>query len=377
MPQNGRRKGNRPDAGNGHARTQEALQAAAEAGLRYVSDDEPGITRRGRGKGWSYHAPDGSLIRDRKARERIAALAIPPAWSEVWICRDARGHIQATGRDDAGRKQYRYHEKWIEVRDATKFDRLIRFGEKLPAIRERVEAAMRKRSLSRDKVLATVIRLLETTCMRVGNDEYARENGTYGLTTIRKRHVDLQGSTIRFSFEGKGDQLIEVSVRDARIARVVRECQDLPGYELFKYIDVNGDRQDVKSEDVNAWIREVSGEDFTAKDFRTWMATVHAFTRLAQFDTEGDDEDPDLDAHCLIAVDYVAEQLRNTRAVSRASYIHPGVLDAYTNGEHGLFTVKRVRRKNCMDREEVALLRLLRAGPGAGSGAGSSSKDGG
>jgi DNA topoisomerase-1 len=368
MPGNGGNGRRGPDAGNG-PRAEEAIQAASEAGLRYVRDDEPGLTRLRRGKGWSYHSPDGSLIRDRKVRDRIAAMAIPPAWKDVWICRDARGHIQATGRDDAGRKQYRYHEKWVEVRDATKFDRLIRFGEKLPAMRERVEAALRKRDLSREKVLATVIRLLETTCIRVGNDEYARENGTYGLTTLRKRHVDLEGSTIRFHFEGKGDQLIELAVRDARIARVVRECREIPGYELFKYFDENGDRQDVKSDDVNAWIREISGEDFTAKDFRTWMATVHAFTRLAQFDPD-DDEDPDLDAHCLIAVDYVAEQLRNTRAVSRGSYIHPGVLNAYTSAERKLFTTKRIRSKEYMDAEELALLRLLRASPGSGTGNG-------
>lgn len=361
MPGNGANNGNNGSGGgNGQARVEEAIQAASEAGLRYVSDDEAGLSRRRRGKGWSYHAPDGSVIRDRKVRERIAALAIPPAWTEVWICRDARGHIQATGRDDAGRKQYRYHEKWTEVRDTTKFHRMIRFGEKLPAIRERVEAAMRKRDLSREKALATVLRLLETTCIRVGNDAYARENGTYGLTTIRKRHVELDGSTIRFQFEAKGAQDVEVSVRDARIARVVRECQDIPGYELFKYFDENGERRDVKSEDVNAYIREISGEDFTAKDFRTWMATLHAFTRLAQFDPTDDDEDPDLDAHCLVAVDYVAEQLRNTRAVSRGSYIHPGVLEAYTNAERKLFTTKRVASKDWMDAEEVALLRLLR-----------------
>lgn len=339
---------------------EDPARAASAAGLRHVSDQRPGITRRRRGKGWSYHAPDGELIRDEKARGRIASLAIPPAWTEVWICPDRRGHLQATGRDDRGRKQYRYHPRWREVRDATKFHRMVRFGESLPAIRAGVEGALRERSLSREKVLATVVRLLETTCIRIGNDQYARENGTYGLTTLRRRHVRVEGPKIRFRFEAKGGQEVEVSIQDAKVARVVRECRDIPGYELFQYTDEEGERRDVKSEDVNAYLKELSGEDFTAKDFRTWIGTLHAFSRLC---ARGDATDQaEAEKHRLEAIGYVAEQLRNTRAVCRDFYIHPGVLDAYEEGSlcerfAAGFPETDVEH---MDPAEVALLRLLR-----------------
>ncbi len=336
------------------------MRAASAAGLRHVADAGGGITRRRRGKGWSYHAPDGELIRDEQTRERIASLAIPPAWTEVWISPDPRGHVQATGRDDRGRKQYRYHPRWREIRDATKFHRMVRFGESLPAIRAAVEAALRKRSLTREKVLATVVRLLETSCIRIGNDEYARENGTYGLTTLRRRHVQLEGSRVRFRFEAKGRQEVEVSIRDPKVVRVVRECREIPGYELFQYVDEEGEKRDVKSEDVNAYLKELSGEDFTAKDFRTWIGTLHAFSRLCAHGVPADETEAK--KHRLEAVDHVAEQLRNTRAVCRDFYVHPGVLDAYDEGRLCESFIEGFPEQSAdhMDPAEVALLRLLR-----------------
>ena len=225
--------------------------AARAAGLRYVSDDRPGIRRRRRGKGWSYHGPDGELIRDPRVRERIEALAIPPAWKEVWICPSPKGHIQATGRDEAGRKQYRYHERWREVRDATKFHRMIEFGEALPKIRRRVRRDLAREGLPREKVLATVVRLLETTCIRVGNEEYRKENDSFGLTTLRRRHVDVNGGAVEFQFAGKGGKEQRVVLDDERMAELVRECQEIPGYEVFQYLDEEGKRHAVESGDVN------------------------------------------------------------------------------------------------------------------------------
>jgi DNA topoisomerase I len=334
--------------------------AAAAVGLRYAYDDRPGITRRRRGRGWSYYSPDGSLIADTKQRQRIDSLAIPPAWTDVWICPDPKGHIQATGRDDRDRKQYRYHPDWTGVRDETKFDRMIRFGESLPRLRKQVDAALRKRSLSREKVLATVVRLLELTCMRVGNTEYERTNGTYGLTTLRDRHVRIDGNGVFFHFKGKGGQTIETGVNDKRLARIVRECQDIPGYELFQYYDDDGERHEVKSEDVNTFIREISGDDFTAKDFRTWMATLHAFEFLGRqppVETEKERK-----STRIAAVEHVADQLRNTRSVCRTSYVHPAVLKFY--GSDVLKKHYTSATNGAADRQrtlELRLLRLLRA----------------
>lgn len=348
---------------NGGPPTDPAGSAAA-AGLRYVSDAGPGITRRRRGKGWSYHSAAGELIRDAATRRRIAALAIPPAWTDVWICPVPNGHLQATGRDARGRKQYRYHARWREVRDATKFHRMIRFGESLPSIRARVDDALRKRTLSREQVIATVVRLLETTCIRVGNDEYARENGTYGLTTLRRRHVEIEGSRVRFRFEAKGGKPVEVAVGDRRVARVLRDCQEIPGYELFRYLDDEGERRVVGSEDVNAFIRDAAGDDFTAKDFRTWVGTVHAFSRLCLLGPA--DTDAAARRNCLQAIDWVAEQLQNTRAVCRSSYIHPGVLRSYEDGLLCAMFASGVpsESREWMDPAEVGLLRLLREANG-------------
>lgn len=320
----------RADA-HGPARAADDLaRAAIAAGLRYVNDDEPGLYRHRRGKGWSYHKPDGTLIDEVDARERIESLAIPPAWTDVWICPDGNGHIQATGRDDRGRKQYRYHPRWREVRNATKFYRMIRFGEALPRIRERVEADLRRLGLPRDKVLAAVIRLLETTLVRVGNEEYKRENGTFGLTTLRDRHVEFDGSEVRFRFAGKGGEEQEASVRDGRLAKIVRECQEIPGYELFQYYDDEGEKRAIGSVDVNAYLKEAGGADFTAKDFRTWAGTVHAFRALCEAGPA--ETDKETKARTLAAIDYVAERLRNTRDVCRSFYVHPGVLESYEAG---------------------------------------------
>ena len=246
------------------------VEAARAAGLRYVSDTNPGITRKRAGKGFTYTGPDGEKVRDKETLARIKALAIPPAWTEVWISPDEHGHIQATGRDAKGRKQYRYHARWREVRDETKFNRMVAFGKALPGIRKRVEKHLSLPGLPREKVLATVVRLLETTLIRVGNEEYARENKSFGLTTMRKQHVQVNGTELRFRFRGKSGRTHNVSVVDSRLAAVVKRCQDLPGQDLFEYVDDGGEMQDVDSADVNEYLREISGEDFTAKDFRTW-----------------------------------------------------------------------------------------------------------
>lgn len=344
-----------------------AQEEAAAAGLRYVHDEGPGISRRRRGRGWSYTRPDGTLVRDRNERDRIASLAIPPAWTGVWICPDPRGHIQATGRDARGRKQYRYHPQWKEVRDETKFGRIIRFGEALPRIRRKVDEALRARELTREKVLATVVRLLEITCIRVGNHQYKRENGTFGLTTLRNRHVRVFADGVYFRFKGKGGQRIEAHVDDRRLARIIRECQDIPGYELFQYFDEEGRRTDVRSEDVNDYLREISGDDFTAKDFRTWMATLHAFAFLSR--QEPVDTENEVKRHRVAAIDHVADQLRNTRTVCRTSYVHPAVLRFY-----GSDVQKRYYRDTngaSRDRQraiELKLLRLLRATGANGNG---------
>jgi len=337
-----------------------AQEEAAAAGLRYVQDEDPGIRRRRRGRGWSYTRPDGKLIHNRRERARIARLAIPPAWTDVWICPDAHGHIQATGRDDRGRKQYRYHPQWKAVRDETKFGRLIRFGEALPRIRRRVDEALRQRELSREKVLATVVRLLELTCIRVGNHQYKRENGTFGLTTLRNRHVRVFADGVFFRFRGKGGQHIEARVDDRRLARIIRECQDIPGYELFQYFDDEGERHDVRSEDVNEYLRKIAGDNFTARDFRTWMATLHAFEFLLRQDAV--ETERDADSHRIAAVDHVASQLRNTRTVCRSSYVHPAVLRFYGSDvmktHYSARTTGGARGKQRAI--ELRLLRLLR-----------------
>ncbi len=336
--------------------------SAAEAGLRYVSDDRPCITRRRAGKGFSYRSADGERLADKAQVARIKSLAIPPAWSEVWISPSPRGHIQATGRDDKGRKQYRYHPKWHEVRDETKYGRLLAFGRALPGIREAVERDLRRQGLPREKVLATVIRLLDTTLIRVGNEEYARENRSFGLTTMRDRHADAGSNKVTFSFRGKSGQEHEVELHDRRLAGIVKRCQDLPGQELFQYVEDDGSRRPVTSEDVNAYLREIAGEEFTAKDFRTWAGTVLAAQALAAF--EEVDSEADAKRNIVQAIEAVAKRLGNTRTVCRKCYIHPAVIDAYLDG-HATATVKQRAERELsgslgdLPPEEAAVLMLL------------------
>ncbi|HEY7024722.1 MAG TPA: hypothetical protein VH371_07170 [Candidatus Limnocylindrales bacterium] len=301
--------------------------AARAVGLRYVNDDEPGITRKRAGKGFSYRAPDGAIIRASDELARIRALAVPPAWTDVWICASARGHIQATGRDARGRKQYRYHSSWSRTRDEAKFERTIAFARALPRLRRRVARDLRRRGLPRDKVLAAVVRLLEMTLIRVGNEEYARQNSSFGLTTLRRRHAKVRGESVKFTFRGKSGVSHSVGIRDRRLARVVRQCQDLPGQRLFEYVDDDGHAQTVSSEDVNEYLRDAMKSDFTAKDFRTWAGTVLAIRALKPLDGETPTK-----ARVKAAVAEVAQVLGNTPAVARSGYIHPAVIDAYLDG---------------------------------------------
>lgn len=308
----------------------EPASDARAAGLRYVSDAGPGIRRRRRGAGFSYVEAQGRTVRDAAQLARIRALAIPPAWTSVWICPLPNGHLQATGRDARGRKQYRYHAAWRVERDATKFNRMVAFGEALPRLRARVAADLALPGLPRAKVLAAVVRLLETTLIRVGNEEYVRQNHSFGLTTLRNRHVEIDGAELRFQFRGKSGKLHSVAVADRRLARVVRACRDLPGHELFQYLDEEGARQSVGSEDVNDYLREVTGEDLSAKDFRTWGGTVLALSALAAVGCAG--SAGATTRSIADAVKQVAEQLGNRPAVCRRYYIHPAVLEAFAAG---------------------------------------------
>jgi DNA topoisomerase I len=304
--------------------------AATEAGLRYATDERPGITRRRSGRGFSYRTPDGELIRDRATLARIRALAVPPAWGDVWISPDPRGHLQATGRDARGRKQHRYHRDFREAREAAKFGRMLAFARALPQIRERVDHDLARPGLPREKVLAAVIRLLELTLIRVGNDEYARLNRSFGLTTLRGRHARVEGTRLRFRFTGKGGRRHEVSIRDRRLSRVVARCQDLPGQDLFQYVDDEGGVRDVRSEDVNEYLQEISGEPLTAKDFRTWAGTVLAYRAL--FALQPGASDRESRRNVVEAVRQAADRLGNTPSVARKSYVHPAVLEAYLDG---------------------------------------------
>jgi DNA topoisomerase I len=300
---------------------------ARENGLRYVTDDAPGIRRLRRGRHFGYVGPDGRPLRDRQTLARIQSLAIPPAYEQVWICPDPRGHIQATGRDARRRKQYRYHPRWREVRDENKYARMLDFARALPRIRRRVAADLRKPGMTREKVLSAVVALLEITAVRVGNDEYARENQSFGLTTLRNRHARVRGNKLTFRFRGKSGVQHEVHVIDHRLAKIVRQCQDLPDQQLFEYLDDDGSPRRVGSDDVNAYIREISGGDFTAKDFRTWMGTVRCaaiLVQAAQADTVADRK-----RNVAEAVREVARHLGNTAPVCRKCYVHPEVLAAY------------------------------------------------
>ena len=299
------------------------------AGLAYVSDHDPGITRRKSGAGFGYRTPDGDHI-DEATLDRIRALVIPPAWTEVWICADPNGHIQATGRDAKGRKQYRYHERWRKVRDENKYDRLIAFGRALPRLRKRVEKDLEQRGLPRDKVLAAAIRLMEITLIRVGNEEYAKQNKSFGLTTLRDRHARIEGATAEFEFRGKSGKMHKTGFRDRKLARIVKACQDIPGQRLFQYYDDEGHRRAVESADVNAYLREAMGDDFSAKDFRTWAGTVNAARALALAPECG--SATEAKRHVNTCVKAVAGLLGNTAAVCRSAYIHPVVLETYAEG---------------------------------------------
>jgi DNA topoisomerase-1 len=334
------------------------VESARSAGLRYVSDRRAGIQRKASSLGFRYYRPDGRLIRHPGELKRIARLAVPPAWKDVWICPDPRGHLQATGRDARGRKQYRYHPEWRQTRDETKYDRLPAFAAALPKIRARIAADLARPGLPRAKVLATIVRLLETSLIRVGNDEYARQNRSFGLTTLRNRHVKIDGSSVRFEFQGKSGVRHSVSVTDRRVARIVKSCRDLPGQELFQYLDEDGNRRSVGSGDVNDYLRAVTGEDFTAKDFRTWAGTVLAFVAACELKLP----DTPSPKQVVQVIDAVAGILGNTRAVCRNSYIHPGVMDACTSDRIDVAGALREARRTRegLSADERAVLAILR-----------------
>ena len=327
--------------------------SARIAGLRYVTDRMPGIRRVGAGKSFRYLAPNGRLIRDPGILARIRSLAIPPAWTDVWICPIPEGHLQAVGRDARHRKQYRYHPEWRAVRDETKFDRMADFGKVLPRIRQRVKYDLARKGLSREKVLATIVRLLEMTLVRVGNEEYTRQNDSYGLTTLRNRHVNITGPKVNFYFRGKSGRKHAISVRDPFLAKIVRRLRDLPGYELFQYVDEGGEIRSIGSMDVNDYLREITGQDFTAKDFRTWAGTVLAVEALCE--CESFTTQREAKRNIVAAVGKVAERLGNTVAVCRKCYIHPVVFEAYGQG-----ALTRPLAAATLSRRERELGRLLK-----------------
>ncbi|HEY1797945.1 MAG TPA: DNA topoisomerase IB [Stellaceae bacterium] len=308
----------------------EPAAAARAVRLRHVSDDRPGITRRRASTGFDYLDDNGALIGDYETLGRIKSLAIPPAWTDVWICPLPNGHIQATGRDARGRKQYRYHPRWREARDETKFDRMLVFSRALPRIRKRVDADLRRHGLPRERVLAAIVRLLELTLFRIGNSEYSKANNSFGLTTLRNRHAAISGNTIRLAFRGKSGVWNESRVSDRRLARIVKNCRDLPGYSLFQYLDDDGERHTVGSGEVNDYLREISGEEITAKDFRTWAGTYLAAMALQQLEPAAT-ETPRRSS-LVRAVEQVAAHLGNTAAVCRKCYIHPAIFDGHLDG---------------------------------------------
>jgi DNA topoisomerase I len=301
--------------------------AAETAGLLYVSDEEPGIRRRKSGKGFTYTRPDGKKVEDGSTLERIKSLAIPPAYTDVWICAKANGHIQATGRDAKGRKQYRYHPAFREVRESTKYEHMLEFAKGLPAIRKTIDEHMSLRGLPREKVLATVVHLLENTLIRVGNSDYVKQNKSYGLTTLRDPHVKVEGGELRFQFKGKSGKTWRLQVKDRRVAKIVKACQDLPGQDLFQYLDENGEQQSITSADVNAYLKEITGSEITAKDFRTWAGTVLAALALAEF--EEFDSDAKAKKNIRAAIEKVSARLGNTPSICRKCYVHPEVFASY------------------------------------------------
>jgi DNA topoisomerase I len=340
-------------------------ESAAEAGLRYVDDSRPGIRRKRAGSGFSYFGPDGKRIQDARTLLRIKHLVIPPAWTDVWICTNPLGHLQATGRDARGRKVYLYHPRWREVRDTAKYERLAAFGGALPRIREQVNADLRKHGVPREKVLAAIVKLLEETSIRVGNDEYRRENGSVGLTTMDVDDAQVQGNTLRFEFIGKHGKPHSIELNDRRLARIVKQIHDLPGQELFQYVDDDCQRHAIDSSDVNEYIKAISGSEFTAKDFRTWNGTVMAmrFLRVCESPSSA------TAGKRLIsgAIKSVARELGNTPAVARRAYVHPVVLNAYLEGYLETdAVVAEVKPDRGLTSEEQCVLKLLEAGPTQG-----------
>ena len=337
--------------------------AAESAGLRYVSDGKPGIRRRRSGKGFCYTRADGSRLAEANALGRIKSLAIPPAWTDVWICPFAYGHIQATGRDAKGRKQYRYHPRFREVRESTKFEHVVAFAEALPGIRAQIREHMAFRVLRREKILATVVYLLETTLIRVGNDDYAKQNNSYGLTTLKTRHVTVEGNEVRFRFTGKSGKKWSLHVRNRRIVKIIRACQELPGQELLQYLDENGKPQDVTSGDVNEYLKEITGRNITAKDFRTWAGTVLA--AMALNEVKAFDSAAQAKRNLRSAIENVAARLGNTPTICRKCYVHPEVLTSYLDGNLVLEIKKAVENElrdelDGLKPEEAAVLAMLR-----------------
>jgi len=340
------------------------MEAAEEAGLRYVGDDRPGYTRKPKGDDFEYFDTEGNLIEDEQRLLRIKRLAIPPAWTDVWVCPSANGHIQATGRDARRRKQYLYHERWREVRDENKFDRMIAFGKALPKIRRRVAKDFKLPGLPRNKVLATVVQLLERTFIRIGNEEYARDNKSFGLTTMKDRHVEVKGSKLRFRFRGKSGRDHEVDVTDRRMAKIVAKLQDLPGQDLFQYVDDEGKVRDITSQDVNEYLREITGEDFSAKDFRTLAGTV--LTAVALNAQEKSENNKQAKANIKTAINAVAQILGNTPAICRKCYVHPAIFESYLSRQSidGLkqLTEDALEKENVdLRSSEAAVLKFLEA----------------
>lgn len=342
----------------------DAPALARSAGLRYVSDSAPGITRAPDGKSFRYRNPGGQWIDDVATLARIRALAIPPAWTDVWICKLDNGHLQATGRDARGRKQYRYHAHWRSVRDEVKYERMISFGQALPQIRRRVDADLQLPGLQRDKVLATIVYLLQATMMRIGNEEYARTNRSFGLTTLRARHVKIDGKAIQFRFRGKSGVFHDVTVEDRRMARIIARIRDLPGQDLFQYLDDEGQAHAIGSADVNDYLRTISGEAYTAKDFRTWSGTVLAALALDAFETF--DSDTQARKNIVRAIEAVAEKLGNTPSICRKCYVHPAIIESYLDGT--TLQALRTRTEHAMtdelhglQPEEAAVVALLQA----------------
>jgi DNA topoisomerase-1 len=335
---------------------------ARQVGLRYVNDSRPGIRRERVRDGFRYIGPDGAVIRDEETLARIKALAIPPAWEEVWISPWANGHIQATGRDAKQRKQYRYHARWRSMRDEAKYERMLSFGRALPLIRQRVDAALRLPGLPREKVLATIVYLLEATMMRIGNEEYARQNKSFGLTTLRDRHVRIDGKAVEFRFRGKSGVQHTIAVDDPRLARIVKQTRDLPGQELFQYIDDDGAQRSIDSGDVNDYLREITGEDYTAKDFRTWSGTVLAALALQEY--ERFDSEAQGKKNVVRAIEHVAQCLGNTPSVCRKCYVHPAVIESYLDGTMLEALRQRAHEEmlqelHALRPEEAAVLALL------------------